>query len=187
MEEKRQDHLRIIQDNIAQVVENAGDETEQPLPPPQGIPHQWLPNWARKGVQWICLPIVLLDYCAQKIARLIIRPPFKRVGSCKRRGNCCHYVMMRRSRGILGVIERFWATQINGFYFRHQEPLDYEGRKVNLMGCRYLQKDGSCGNYRLRPMVCRNWPVIAHFGWPHILKGCGYRAEKTKVYDKLKG
>ena len=44
------------------------------------------------------------------------------------------------------------------------------------MGCRYLREDGSCSEYRLRPQVCRQWPVIEHFGYPKILKGCGFRS-----------
>ena len=173
-------------DNVDEIIEGAGLETSQPQPPIQGIPKQWLPNWVRRAVQWVCYPVVILDFTAQKIARLLVRPPFKRVGRCKRRGNCCHYVVMKRTRGVLGVLERFWATQINGFYFRNQVPVDYQGKKVHLMGCRYLKKDGSCGNYRLRPMICRTWPIVEHFGWPRLLKGCGFTYQETKTYTKMR-
>ena len=172
--------------NVEEIIDGAGLETDQPAAPSFGIPEQWLPKWIRKTVQCICYPFVVLDLIAQKIARFIVKPPFKKVGKCKRRGNCCHYVVMRHRKGPLGVIERFWATQINGFYYRNADPVEYQGKKVYLMGCRYLQKNGSCGNYRLRPMICRTWPVIEHFGWPSLLKGCGYHYKKTKVYDKLK-
>ncbi|MDN3504919.1 MAG: YkgJ family cysteine cluster protein [Rhabdochlamydiaceae bacterium] len=180
--------LKLIRDdNVNLILENVGSETKPPLEPEQGIPKQWLPKFFRKMVQVICLPLVLLDFYAQKVARLIVRPPFKRVGQCKRRGNCCHYVVMKKSKGLMGVLEKFWATQINGFYFRNEKPVTYQEKQVYVMGCRYLQKDGSCGNYKLRPMICRQWPVIAHFGWPNILKGCGYEAKKTKVYYKMQG
>ncbi|MCF7852782.1 MAG: YkgJ family cysteine cluster protein [Simkaniaceae bacterium] len=180
MHKKRQGHLNIYQENVDDLLNHAGLATEQPLPPQRGIDRQWLPKGIRKFIQWICLPLVLMDLAAQKIARLIIRPPFKQVGQCKRRGNCCHYIMMKKSRFPFHMIERFWAVQINGFYFRHDEPVHYDGREVHIMGCRHLKKNGSCNNYRLRPLVCRRWPVIEHFGYPKTLKGCGYQLRLRK-------
>ncbi len=160
------------------LVEEAGDATEQPPLPKGGIPKQWLPGFIRAPIRWIILPFVLLDLLMQKLARKIIRPPFVAKGGCKRRGNCCHYIMIQEGKGPLAAIYNFWNTQINGFYPRSDKLHIYEDKRVHVMGCRYLKKDGSCGNYLLRPLVCRKWPVIEHFGHPRILKGCGFRAEK---------
>lgn len=185
MQIKRPTYQKITDDNVEALLENAGNATKQPDPPFCGVPRQWFPRKLAKLIQWICLPFVLIDCFAQKIARFIIRPPFKKVGRCKRRGHCCHYIVFKDTKGVIGYIQRFWATQINGFYFRHKEPVTYEGKKVIVMGCRYLHQNGSCRNYRLRPTVCRKWPVIEYFGWPRILKGCGYQIKKTKQFDKL--
>jgi Fe-S-cluster containining protein len=76
----------------------------------------------------------------------------------------------------LGKLYFFFNTQINGFYLRYKEPYEFDGDRVLVMGCRYLNKDGSCQHYHLRPTVCRKWPIIEHFGRPRILKGCGFRA-----------
>ena len=46
-------------------------------------------------------------------------------------------------------------------------------------------KDGSCGQYRLRPQVCRQWPVIEHFGQPKILKGCGFSSSPPYLPEDL--
>lgn len=155
---------------------NAGDATEQPALPPGGIPRQWVPSWIRWPIRLFFLPFVLLDVTMQKLARKLIPPPFVPSGKCKKRGNCCYYILLHKPKGPLGWIFKFWNTQINGFYQRSTDNFEYEGHPVMVMGCRYLQKDGSCGHYTLRPMVCRKWPVIEQFGMPRILKGCGFKA-----------
>jgi Fe-S-cluster containining protein len=122
------------------------------------------------------LPFILLDLLAQKIARLLIKPPFVKEGHCLKRGNCCHYILLPQFRGPLGRLFLFWNTQINGFYPRYRDTFDYENKKMIVMGCRHLQKDGRCGDYLLRPAVCRQWPRIEYFGPPQMLKGCGFKA-----------
>jgi Fe-S-cluster containining protein len=161
---------------------------EQPPLPEGGIPKQWVPFWVRQLIKSLALPFVLIDFFMQKIARKIIRPPFKRVGKCKRRGNCCHYVLIAHSDKLIGRLFYFWYTQFLGFYKRIPTPQIYEGKKMHVMGCRHLRKDGSCGDYHLRPLICRQWPVIEHFGYPKVLKGCGYASDppyEEESEDKL--
>ena len=174
--------------NLDDLLLKAGDATDQPEHPKGGIPSQWLPVPIRLGLRLFFLPFVLLDVAMQKLARLLIRTPYKMGGACKRRGNCCHYIMIRKPKGLLGQIFKFWNTQVNGFYLRSNEVYEYEKHHVMLMGCRHLQKDGKCGSYTLRPMVCRKWPVIEHFGMPRILKGCGFKPipRKKCLFSKEK-
>lgn len=171
------DHDRLEADELVQL---AGEATEQPPEPPGGIPKQWLPGFIRWPIRAILTPLVLMDTFAQSVARKIIRPPFKQVGNCYQRGNCCFYVLLPEPKGILGRFFYWWYTQVHGFYARRKTPIEVEGKPMMVMGCRYLQKDGRCGHYRLRPAVCREWPVIEHFGLPKRLKGCGFRAELRK-------
>lgn len=144
------------------------------------IPKQRVPGWIRWPIRVFFLPFVLLDLQMQKIARILIPPPYKQIGSCKKRGACCHYIMMREPKGFLGKLHVLWNTEINGFFLRDLHPHEYEKKRVLVMGCRYLQKDGSCGHYFLRPMVCRKWPLIEYFGTPKMLKGCGFTAIPRK-------
>jgi len=169
-------HLGPNSELLDDLLFEASEATNQPPPPKQGVPKQKIPYWLRQTVKTAALPFVLIDYSMQKIAKKIIRPPFKREGQCKRRGNCCHYVLVAYSRSLVGRLFYFWYTQILGFYKRLPEPQIYEGKKMHVMGCRHLRKDGSCGDYHLRPLICRQWPVVEHFGYPKILKGCGYRS-----------
>ena len=124
----------------------------------------------------------------QKVATMIIRPPFKREGRCKRRGHCCHYILMTYSPSLTGRFFYLWYTEILGFYRRLLDPQDYEGKKMYVLGCRHLRKDGTCGDYRLRPLICRQWPIVDYFGYPKILKGCGYHSNPpypSKTIDRL--
>ena len=154
--------------------------------PPHLLPHskdkilrQWVPSFIRQTLKYLFLPFVLLDYFMHRFARKIIRPPFRQEGGCLKRGACCHYVLIRYSSSLFGRLFYFWYTQILGFYPRLKKLEEYEGKKMYVMGCRYLKKNGSCSQYLLRPLVCRQWPVIEHFGYPRILKGCGYRSNPS--------
>lgn len=160
---------------LDQIMENAGDEERPPMPE-GGIPRQWLPGFIRWPIRVLVLPFVWLDIGCQWIAKQMIRPPFKKVGKCKRRGNCCHYILIRKSKGVFGFLDSFWHTQVNGFFKRDNKVYEHNNIKVHLMGCRYLKEDGTCSVYRMRPAICRAWPRIEYFGYPQILKGCGYKA-----------
>jgi len=173
-------------DEINQLILLAGEAEQQPPLPPGGIPEQKVPGWVRWSLRVLLLPFVLFDLWMQNIAKMIIRPPFRQTGRCHRRGNCCYYILLPKTKGWLGKLHLFWSTEIHGFYFRTKETIESDGKPVYVMGCRYLQKNGSCGCYFLRPMVCRKWPVIEYFGYPRLLKGCGFKAElRSKKYAKF--
>ncbi len=142
------------------------------------LPKQWLPGFIRWPLRVLFYPFVAIDDWSQRIARKILKPPFKQVGKCKKRGNCCHYILMKKSSRFLNSLDFFLHTQVNGFFLRDQKPFPYQGKEVYVFGCRYLKEDGSCGHYRLRPSICRNWPKIEIFGTPEILKGCGFMAQE---------
>jgi Fe-S-cluster containining protein len=171
---------------LEQLIEDAGDAKDAPPDPKGGIPRQTVPGWIRWPIRLLFLPFILLDLCAQKIAKLLIKPPFKQVGQCLKRGNCCHYILIPKTKGFLGWLHLFWNQEINGFYFRDRKPHTFDDKPMYVMGCRYLQKDGSCKHYGLRPAVCRKWPMIEYFGYPRVLKGCGFKAENRYSADPKK-
>lgn len=158
-------------DELEQIASAA---TKKPPNPSFGILKQWVPSWIRWPIRVLILPFVWLDLFSQKIAKKIITPPHQQIGSCKKRGNCCHFILLPEPKGVLGRLFFFWYTQINGFFPRSRRPIDHQGHKMMVMGCRYLQDDGSCKHHRLRPTLCREWPLIEYFGPPRVLKGCGY-------------
>lgn len=169
---------------LLKLLEKAESNSSPPEEPLGGIPKQRLPRWIRWTLRALILPFIHLEITAERLARLIVPPPFKKVGKCKRRGNCCHYILLPESKGVLGKILFFWYTEVYGFYPRRKEPYEYEDKKVLAMGCRYLQKNGSCGKHFFRPKLCRTWPLIQIFGTPRVLKGCGYQAKLKDSYAK---
>ncbi len=161
--------------NIDEIIEGAGDMTK---PPSAVIPKKWFPELFSIFIKVLFLPFILFDLFCQRIAKLFVPPPFIKAGECKKRGNCCYYILIKKSWGVFSYLDLFWHTQINGFYRIKKEAVLVDGKKYYLMGCRYLSKEGMCKQYLLRPTICRLWPRIEIFGRPQILKGCGYFAKK---------
>src|SRR5580704_4063989 len=79
--------------DLEELLEHVG-EGALPKEPIGGIPKQWIPSWIRWPIRLVFLPWVLLDLFAQRVARVFIRTPFKQIGSCKKRGYCCHYILI---------------------------------------------------------------------------------------------
>jgi Fe-S-cluster containining protein len=81
----------------------------------------------------------------------------------------------------------FWFTNVHGFFLKDATPIRRKKELLVTMGCRYLQKNGTCSHYLLRPLMCRKWPQIERFAYPVLLKGCGYSAwERPKKHRPQK-
>lgn len=147
-----------------------------PPEPKNGIPKYFLPFLVRWAVRLTFLPFIFLDQAAQYLASRIIRSPFEQTGQCKRRGFCCYYILIPMRKGdLLGKLQRFWVKEFNGFFSRDRVVKDQDNRDWEVMGCRYLKKNSSCGVHFFRPAICRSWPKIEAFHEPRLLKGCGYQ------------
>jgi len=172
------------QEYLMNILHLAEERTSPPPLPREGIPKTIIPY----PIQIICkifmLPFILLDQFVQKAAKILIKTPIKKGGHCKRRGNCCYYILLPERKGLLFKLYFFWQTQINGFFVRKKSPEDTQGNKILVLGCKHLQQNGSCNNYLLRPAICRRWPIVELFGHPKILKGCGFTLELRKSYKK---
>ena len=168
--------------DLEELLESSGSLKSPPLPPGGKVPRRFTPFFIRWPVKPAILPFIWLDSLAQKIAKLFIPPPFVKAGRCKKRGNCCYYILVRKTRAPFGFLDLFWHTQINGFYRRQKEPEFVDGHPVYVMGCRYLSKKGKCTRYFTRPQICRTWPRIEIFGPPEMLKGCGFFAKERKKH-----
>lgn len=180
MKRKREQYR---EEELTELIEKAGEDGHAPEEPEGGIPRQWLPGFIRWPIRALILPFLVLDLVMQKLASKIVRPPFRQVGACKRRGNCCHYILLKEPKGVFGKIDLFWNTQVNGFYLRSRKTHECDGEQMVLLGCRYLKKNGACGHYTFRPTICRQWPMIEHFGAPRMLKGCGFTAVSRDYSD----
>ena len=145
-------------------------------------PKQWLPGIIRWPIRIFIYPFILLDQLMQKVAKIIISPPYKQVGGCSRRGNCCHRVLITKPKSkLVHRFINFYYTQIYGFYTIKPYTVEDEGSEFYVMGCRYLSSRGSCTKHKLRPVICRQWPRIEYFDQPRLIKGCGYRPVLRKT------
>lgn len=170
--------------NPEELITLAEESTSPPLPPEGGIPPQKIPGWIRWPIRAVILPFVIIDIAAHRIARLFFKTPYKQMGGCTQRGNCCYYVLLPAPDTFLNKIFYIWHTEINGFFARDPKPLKVDEDEFMVMGCRYLGANGRCGHYHMRPALCRNWPQIEYFGRPRILKGCGFKAvPRDKNFD----
>lgn len=146
--------------------------TPYQTPPPK----QLLPSIIRWPLRILLLPLILLDQAMQRLAKFIIKPPYKQVGGCSRRGNCCHRVLISKPKSrTLEMMIYFYYTQVYGFFTVKPNVVKDKNDDYFVMACRYLTKQGSCKHHRLRPTVCRQWPRIEYFDRPKLIKGCGYR------------
>jgi Fe-S-cluster containining protein len=124
---------------------------------------------------------MIMDLAIQSLIQRISPPPYRLEGSCQKRGNCCHYIFLEWPPVLdkypwLGRFWLWWFTDVHGFYLRDFSVENEDNRVARVMSCRHLQPDGSCGNYALRPAICRQWPRVLFTRKPYILKGCGYKA-----------
>lgn len=160
----------------------------RPAPPPGGLPPQKTPRWLAHSLKWCVFPFMFLDISIQKLIFHIHPPPYLLKGQCKQRGNCCYHIFMEWPPlmdrwPILGRFWLWWYTDVHGFFMRSFEFENEDGRVAKVMSCRYLQDDGRCGNYRVRPAICRQWPRQEYSSGPHVLKGCGYSIELRDKHE----
>ncbi|MCB9638035.1 MAG: hypothetical protein H6727_03910 [Myxococcales bacterium] len=161
------------------------DSSQHPGPPPHGIQPQRTPGWLRFSLKVLVLPFMVLDLLMQKLIQRVSPPPYQVEGACKKRGHCCHYILigwhpMMQRWSWFGKFWLWWYTDVHGFYPRGFDVEGPGGDVAKVMSCRYLKEDGTCGQYTVRPAICRQWPRVEFTGRPHVLKGCGYRIVSTQ-------
>lgn len=116
-----------------------------------------------------------LDLAAVSWVRKARPPRYAIVGACQRRGACCTQIVADPPRVVKQTPVLFHAFA--GFHkLLHNFSLVGRGPDGQLVfRCGFLRADGRCGIYRLRPRLCRTYPLLPFFDAPKILPGCGYR------------
>lgn len=123
--------------------------------------------------------LVRLMELGHRFGRTLLQTEYKVVGGCKKRGACCHHVLMEWSSlfdrfPILGKLALWKLTRFYSFYDKGYSWEVQDGLLVRVLGCHALKPDGRCGEYRLRPLFCRTYPEVPLVGRPLVLRGCGY-------------
>ena len=157
---------------FSEVLERQRDNDQ---PPPQRCPPV-----VRTAIQLCVVPFVVLEQAVRNVVQLVLRPAYKRGGSCKKTGACCRVIVARVTPlenriPYLARVMSWWAQEVNGFFPRAVDLQLEEGDDVRVYACRHLTSSGTCKSYWSRPTVCRAWPARDWFGEPTVLKGCGYK------------
>lgn len=126
--------------------------------------------------------VTLMDL-GRRFGTVLLRTEYKLAGGCKKRGACCHHVLLEWSPlfekyPILGRLVLWKYTRVYSFFDRGYTWEIQDGLMTRVLGCHALKDDGSCGEYRTRPLICRAFPELPLTGKPLLLKGCGYKFER---------
>jgi hypothetical protein len=96
-------------------------------------------------------------------------------GRCRQCGQCCRRIILTmtpaqiRSR-LFTTLSIRWLSWLFRF-----ELIELDGEHDSLVfRCRQLTPDNKCGDYRWRPNICRNYPLVDYFKEPQLLPGCGF-------------
>ncbi|MDD5593801.1 MAG: YkgJ family cysteine cluster protein [Candidatus Margulisbacteria bacterium] len=122
--------------------------------------------------------LVLLDNFITNLFKGLFPKRFRLSGRCNQCGNCCRRIILTltpgqsKSKLFTGIAVR-WISWLFDFILLEIN------RAENYLAftCRHLTDEGKCGNYRFRPNVCRNYPLVDYFEEPKLLPGCGFAAE----------
>jgi Fe-S-cluster containining protein len=125
--------------------------------------------------------LILSLVIADNFISNLVKKPFKtrwvREGKCSKCGKCCADIKMAINLKLLSnVLTRElvtrWTSWIMGF---HLKRIEYDPPYL-VFGCDNQRPDGSCGVYKWRPNVCRNYPLLDYFEEPALFDTCGYKA-----------
>jgi len=129
-----------------------------------------------RAVSWI-------DWGFRKVSRIAIPYPYKRTGNCRQCGKCCEQIAFEMNKKYF---KYQWWLRFLIFYNDKINHLDFlesiPEEEMVLFKCRLIKKDGSCGNYKWRPVFCREYPrPYKYFEKPQTLPWCGFNfIEKHK-------
>jgi hypothetical protein len=144
-------------------------------PPARSFPLRVMRRLIREFL-WVF--IALMDL-GRRFGSWLLRSEYIVTGGCKKRGACCHHILlewtpMLDARPWLARLVLFKMTRIYNFYDRGYTWEVEDGFMARVLSCHSLRPDGSCGEYRIRPLICRSYPELPLIGKPMVLKGCGY-------------
>lgn len=130
----------------------------------------------------------LLDFFFRRIVVFIFEKSYlyQRTGSCKQCGQCCKSIIICMEpkflrKRFLRNFAIWWNKYFNSLY--HIGTFIEDGYMV--YSCKLQNEDGSCGNYRWRPLFCREYPHrFKYFEMPATLPGCGFKFEVKQKSTK---
>ncbi len=147
----------------------------QPDPPRRGP----LRRFVRRVAREVVAPIVRLTELGHRFGRVLLSTEYVVQGGCKKRGVCCRHILLEWSPLLdrFPILARLVLWKMTRFYSFYDKGYTWEaadGLLVRVLGCHALTDEGTCGEYRLRPLFCRTYPEVPLTTRPLVLRGCGY-------------
>jgi hypothetical protein len=124
-------------------------------------------------VRWALYPVRRLDdFMLGLMMRSSSVGPLQ--GSCKKRGVCCHHIVIAMPRLCRVFVPLRWVYQLWYFtlYNFSLKRWDVDSG-AGEFSCHYL-KNNLCSIYNSRPRICREYPFKTLSGRPQLLPGCGF-------------
>lgn len=110
----------------------------------------------------------------KKIAKLLGKS-YIRTGKCNQCGSCCTMILLLTQGALIDSKEEFEQLkevfpEYERFYIRCRDEAGHL-----LFTCKYLGENRTCGDYKGRPLICRQYPNEELFRKGGILvSDCGY-------------
>lgn len=124
------------------------------------------------------ISFILLDNFLTNIPKKILfRTRWKLQGKCKQCGVCCQEIYLKINPRQLGsrLFTKLAIAWISWVYDFKLLKVDWEDFYL-VFTCKKIRADGECGDYRWRPNICRNYPLVDYFDEPKFLPQCGFKA-----------
>ena len=125
------------------------------------------------------LVAIITENLLNNLCRKAFKTKWALEGKCRKCGACCREIALvvhpkiLTSRSITALVSR-WISWVFDF---HLIRIEYDMNYM-IFGCKHIKTDGTCGNYKWRPSVCRNYPIVDYFKKPSLFDNCGYKAIK---------
>jgi len=129
----------------------------------------------------IVLLITLADnFLTTKIKHALFKTKYSIVGNCKKCGNCCKKIYIKATKAQLksDFFKKIYIKWIEWLFQFSLLEIDYKDCYF-VFKCKNLKSDGTCGVYKLRPNICRDYPLLDYFNEPVFLQNCGFSARKN--------
>jgi Putative zinc- or iron-chelating domain len=126
--------------------------------------------------------LAIIFMLADNFVTNLVKKPFRTrwvlTGKCAKCGKCCQDIKLAidpklLSNAFIRELVVRWTSWVMGFDLKR---IEYNPPYL-VFGCKKLRQNGSCADYKWRPNVCRNYPLVDFFKEPALFGTCGYKAK----------
>ncbi|MDD3594588.1 MAG: YkgJ family cysteine cluster protein [Candidatus Gastranaerophilales bacterium] len=104
---------------------------------------------------------------------------YKVTGECKKCGKCCNYMYSKDTY----TEKEFKIMQFLYPAYKRFEVRGWDEDGNIIIGCKLVNKDGTCSVYNKRLRMCRRYPEKIIYFRGELHEGCGYKIEPEKSFE----